>query len=258
MARSGTALFDLTGRIALVTGAGQGLGLGMSRALASAGAAIVMVGRDEERIEACARSVRDTGATAAARTCDLLEPDAVTALVDGTIAEFGRIDILVNNAGIQSRGALVDVPDADWDRMLATHMSAPFRLSKAIAPSMIARRSGKIINTVSVLAELGRPMVVPYAAAKGGLRMLTRALAVELAPHNVQVNAIGPGYFVTEMNRDLLGDQAYRQAVDRRVPAGRWGDPDELSGAILYLASEASSYVNGQVLFVDGGLTASF
>lgn len=258
MAQSGTALFDLTGRIALVTGAGQGLGFSMAQALAAAGATVVLVGRDRSKIEAKADIIRQKGGVARGCSCDLLQPDAVTALIDDTIAALGRIDILVNNAGIQARGPLVEFPDVTWDQMLATHMSAPFRLSKAVAPSMIARRSGKIINTVSVLSELGRPMVVPYAAAKGGLRMLTRALAVELAPHNVQVNAIGPGYFVTEMNRELLDDEAYKLAVEKRVPAGRWGDPDELSGAILYLASDASAYVNGQVLFVDGGLTASF
>jgi gluconate 5-dehydrogenase len=258
MARSGAALFDLTGRIALITGAGQGLGFSMAQALAAAGATVVMVGRDGSKIEAKANIIREKGGIAMGRICDLLQPDAITALIDETITALDHIDILVNNAGIQARGPLVDFPDGTWDQMLATHMSAPFRLSKAVAPSMIARQSGKIINTVSVLSELGRPMVVPYAAAKGGLRMLTRALAVELAPHNVQVNAIGPGYFVTEMNRELLDDEAYNQAVVKRVPAGRWGDPDELSGAIMFLASDASTYVNGQILYIDGGLTASF
>lgn len=248
-------LFDLGGKVAVVTGAGRGLGAAIAGALAEAGATVVLAGRSRAPLEATAAAI---GARAEVAACDITCRAEIEALVRGAEARHGRIDILVNNAGISDRAPLVDVSDESWRRMMDTHMTGPFMACRAVLPGMIARRSGKIVNTVSVLGELGRPFVVPYAAAKGGLRMLTRALATEVAGHNIQVNGIGPGYFVTEMNAPILQDEALHAERVARVPARRWGRPEELGGTAVYLASRASDYVCGQIVYVDGGLTASF
>src|SRR4051794_19545155 len=245
--------FDLSGRTALVTGGGSGLGLAMAEGLAAAGAAVVVVGRDKGKLEAGAKAIGAAGA----EVCDLLDRAAIAPLVARVERAHGPVEILVNNAGIQHRAPIQDFPAEAWDRMIATHLSAPFFLAQAVAPGMIARRRGKIINTLSVTSELGRPTIIPYASAKGGLRMLTRGLAVELGPHNIQVNGIGPGYFTTEMNRALIDNPEFDAWVKKRTPAGRWGDPSELAGAAVFLASPAADYVTGQVIFVDGGFTAS-
>ncbi len=249
--------FDLSGRVALVTGGGSGLGRAMAEGLAGAGAKVVLVGRDRERLEAARADIEAQGGAAASAPCDLLDRGAIRPLIEGVETEHGPIDILVNNAGIQHRAPLREFPAEAWDRMIATHLSAPFFLAQAAAKSMIERRRGKIINTLSITSELGRPTIIPYAAAKGGLRMLTRGLAVELGPFNIQVNGIAPGYFRTEMNRALLDNPEFNAWVEKRTPAGRWGDPSELAGAAVFLASDAASYVTGQVIFVDGGFTAS-
>ena len=245
--------FDLSGKTALVTGGGSGLGLAMAEGLASAGARVVIVGRDRGKLEAAREKIGAAGVA----PCDLLDRAAIGPLVETVEHEHGVIEILVNNAGIQHRAPVQDFPAEAWDRMIATHLSAPFFLAQLVARGMIARKRGKIINTLSVTSELGRPTIVPYAAAKGGLRMLTRGLAVELGPHNVQVNGIAPGYFTTEMNRALIDNPEFDAWVKKRTPAGRWGDPSELAGAAVFLASGAADYVNGQVIFVDGGFTAS-
>jgi gluconate 5-dehydrogenase len=250
-------VFDLSGAVALVTGGGSGLGLAMTEGLASAGAAIAIVGRNFERLEATAASLRNDGAQAHAFVCDLTDRTAIPGLAARVAAELGPVDILVNNAGIQQRAAFIDFPADGWDMMIATHLSAAFFLSQEIAREMIKRRRGKIINTLSVASELGRATIVPYAAAKGGLKMLTRGLATELGAYNIQVNGIAPGYFKTEMNRALTEDKAFDAWVCGRTPARRWGEPDELAGAAVFLASPASDFVSGQVLFVDGGLTAA-
>lgn len=171
--------------------------------------------------------------------------------------DVGPLDILLNNAGVQQRAPLTEFPAEGWDRMMATHISAPFFLAQAIARHMIIRRRGKIINTLSIMSELGRPMIVPYTTAKGGLKMLTRGLAVELGAHNIQVNGIAPGYFRTEMNQALMDDPKFDAWVKQRTPANRWGEPDEIGGVAVFLASGASDFVTGQVIFVDGGFTAS-
>jgi gluconate 5-dehydrogenase len=245
--------FDLSGRLALVTGGGSGLGHAIASGLAGAGAKVVIVGRDAKRLE---RAARETGAAGAA-VCDVTDRDAIGRLVQEVERGHGAIDILVNNAGIQQRAPFPEFPADGWDRMIATHLSAPFFLAQAVVPAMIERGHGKIINTLSVTSELGRPTIVPYTAAKGGLRMLTRGLAVELGPKNIQVNGIAPGYFATEMNTALMQDPDFDAWVRKRTPAGRWGEPHELAGAAVFLASRAADYVNGQVLFVDGGFTAS-
>jgi gluconate 5-dehydrogenase len=250
-------LFDLTGRTALVTGGGSGLGLAIAEGLAAAGARVVLVGRDIAKLHAASERMRGTGAQAGYVACNLLDGSAVAALVEEVKADHGPVDILVNNAGIQHRAAFVEFPRASWDQIIATHLSAPFSLCQAIVPDMIARGHGKIINTLSVMSELGRPTIVPYTAAKGGLKMLTRGLAAELGLHNIQVNGIGPGYFRTELNRALFENPEFDSWVKKRTPAGRWGEPDELVGTAVFLASKASDFVTGQIVFVDGGLTAS-
>ena len=245
--------FDLSAKTALVTGGGSGLGLAMAEGLAAAGAKVVVVGLDKGKLDAAAKTI----GAAAAEVCDLLDRAALKPLFERVERAHGPIEILVNNAGIQHRAPVQDFPAEAWDRMIATHLSAPFFLAQLAARGMISRGHGKIINTLSVTSELGRPTIVPYASAKGGLRMLTRGLAVELGPHNIQVNGIAPGYFTTEMNRALIENPEFDAWVKKRTPAGRWGDPSELAGACVFLASPAADYVTGQVIFVDGGFTAS-
>jgi gluconate 5-dehydrogenase len=171
--------------------------------------------------------------------------------------DHGRLDILVNNAGIQRRNPLVDFKLTDWDDIIATNLTAPFLVAQAALPGMIARRSGKIINIASLMSDLARPTVVPYTAAKGGVRQLTRGMAVELAPHNIQVNAISPGYFATEMNRALIDNAEFNAWVCKRTPAGRWGEPVELAGLAVFLASRAADYMTGQIVIMDGGMSVS-
>lgn len=249
-----TDQFSLKGKTAVVTGAGRGLGAAIATALGAAGARIVLVGRTREPLEKVRRAIEDAGGQASAEICDVTEAQAVTE----TMAAVGHIDILVNNAGISHRASLTDVSEAAWDEVMAVNLKGPFLTTRAVLPGMIERRQGKVINVVSVVGELGRPFVVPYSTSKGGLRMMTRALATEVAAHNVQVNGIGPGYFVTDMNRAIMDDAPLYQSRVSRVPAARWGDPEELGGTAVFLASRASDYVTGQVIYVDGGLSSSF
>lgn len=250
-------LFDLSGRTALVTGGGSGLGLAMAAALGRHGAHVVLVGRDGGKLERAVAALFAEGCSASAESCDLTDPQALDAMLARVAAREGDIDILLNNAGIQHREPITDISDADWDRVLTTNLTVPFRLARAIGRIMIARKQGKIVNTLSVLSDLGRASVVPYAAAKGGLKMLTRGLATECGPHNVQVNGIAPGYFATEMNIALTEDETFSSWLTGRTPMRRWGQPTELGGAAVFLASSASDFVTGHVLTVDGGLTAS-
>jgi gluconate 5-dehydrogenase len=249
--------FDLSGRHVLLTGGGSGLGLAIAEGLAAAGARLSLVGRDEGKLQGAADRIGKAGGTAAPFRCDVTDRDALPALVETAERAGGPIDVLFNNAGVQQRAPVLAFPAEGWDRMIATHLSAPFFLSQAVAPGMVERRRGKIINTLSLMSELGRPTIVPYTAAKGGLKMLTRGLATELGPHNIQVNGIAPGYFRTDMNEALMADPDFDGWVRNRTPARRWGEPHELVGAAILLASSASDFINGQVLFVDGGLTAS-
>jgi gluconate 5-dehydrogenase len=251
------SLFDLSGRTALITGGGSGLGLAIAQALASGGAKVILLGRNAAALEKSAGEIAASGQKAGHIVCDLADADAIRPAVETVQREHGAIDILVNNAGIQQRAAVVDFPKEGWDRMIAVHLSAPFLLAQAVAGGMIERGHGKIINIASIMSDLARPTIVPYAAAKGGLKMLTRGLAVELGPRNIQVNAIAPGFFKTEMNRALIDNPEFDGWVKKRTPAGRWADPSELAGVALLLASRASNYINGQIIYVDGGLTAS-
>ena len=251
------AQFDLTGRHALVTGGGSGLGLALSQGLAAAGATVTLVGRDEDKLARAAEALPAKGDHAGFLVCDLTDRRALAGLVPAAEDARGPVEILVNNAGIQNRAPITEFPAEGWDAMIATHLTAPFLLAQSVARGMMSRGRGKIINTLSVMAELGRPTIVPYTAAKGGLRMLTRGLAAELGPHNIQVNGIAPGYFRTDMNQALIANPEFDAWVKKRTPAARWGEPHELAGLAVLLASRASDYISGQVIFVDGGLTAS-
>lgn len=249
--------FDLTGRVALVTGAYRGLGFAIATGLARAGATVVLNGRKSAEIRAAAEKLRAQGFAAGASVFDVTDRSAVRAAIHALVAEHGAIDILFNNAGIQRRGPMVDFSPADWDAVIATNLTAPFVVSQAVLPSMIEHKRGKIVHIASLTSELARPSIVPYTAAKGGVRQLTRGMAVELAPHNIQVNAIAPGYFATEMNSALLADAQFTAWVEKRTPAGRWGDPAEIAGLAVFLASSASDYVTGQILFIDGGMSVA-
>jgi len=249
--------FDLTGRNALVTGGGSGLGLAIARGLAQAGAHVVINGRDRARLEAAAAELARDGYAVATAAFDVTEAAAVGAAI-AALERDSPLDILVNNAAVNRRGPLDTFGADEWRALMATNLDGPFFVARAVIPGMKARRRGKIINLCSLASDIGRPNIVPYAASKGGVRMLTRALAVELAPHNIQVNGIAPGFFRTEMNAALLADAEFSAWVARRTPAGRWGEPPEIAGAAVFLASAAADYVTGHLLSVDGGFGAAY
>ncbi len=249
--------FDLAGRVALVTGAYRGLGFAIAQGLARAGATVVVNGRKHDEVVAAAKKLTDAGLAATTEEFDVTDGAAVRKGIAAIEARHGHLDIVVNNAGIQRRTPFVDFSQKDWDDVIATNLTAPFLVSQAALPGMIARRSGKIIHIASLMSELARPTVVPYTAAKGGVRQLTRGMAVELAPHNIQVNAIAPGYFATEMNRALIDNAEFNAWVCKRTPAGRWGQPDEIAGLAVFLASSAADYMTGQMLVMDGGMSVA-
>lgn len=244
-------LFDLSGRRALVTGSSQGIGLALAEGLAAHGATVILNGRDPDRLATAAAGL---GASAAA--FDVTDPASVARAV-AEIETEGPIDILVNNAGIQHRAPLEDFPIDRWRALLETNVSSLFYVGQAVARGMIARGRGKIINIASVQSELARPGIAPYTAAKGAVRNLTRGMATDWARHGLQVNAIAPGYFRTPLNQALVDNPDFSAWLAARTPAGRWGEVAELIGAAVFLASDASSFVNGHTLFVDGGITTS-
>ena len=248
--------FDLTGRTALVTGSSRGLGLAMARALGRAGARVVLNGRDAATLTDTAGRLAEEGIAAEFAVFDVTEEAQVEAEIAQIERSVGTIDILVNNAGFQYRKPLVEFEEDRFERMIETHLVAAFLVARRVAPGMIERRRGKIINICSLTSEVARPTISAYTAAKGGLKMLTRGMCADWARYNIQANGIGPGYFATEMNRALMADPAFDGWVKTRTPAGRWAKPDELGGAVVYLASAASDFVNGQILYVDGGLLA--
>ena len=249
--------FDLSEKIALVTGAYRGLGFAIAQGLGRAGAAVVLNGRRQDTLEGAAQRLRAQGLRVSISVFDVTDREAVRTGVTAIQKELGSVDILFNNAGIQRRGALADFTQEQWDEIIATNLTAPFVVSQAVLPGMIAKKRGKIVHIASVMSELARPTVVPYTAAKGGVRQLTRGMAVELAPHNIQVNAIAPGYFATEMNRALIDNAEFNAWVCKRTPAGRWGNPDEMAGLAVFLASGASDYITGQLLVIDGGMSVA-
>lgn len=254
---AGQSLFDLTARIALVTGSSQGIGLALARGLAQAGATVVLNGRDEAKLAAATEQLRAEGLRATSAAFDVTQADAVETAVARIESETGPIGILVNNAGIHRRSPLEEMSGAQWREVIETNLTSAFVVSRQVAPRMIARRSGKIINTCSVMSEVCRPTTGNYAAAKGGLKMLTRAMATEWAKHNLQINGIGPGYFATELTQPLVQNPTFSDWIRTRTPAGRWGKPEELVGAAVFLAAPASNFVNGQILYVDGGLLSA-
>ncbi|HEY4287241.1 MAG TPA: gluconate 5-dehydrogenase [Puia sp.] len=252
-------LFDLEGNIALVTGGTQGIGAAIARGLGLAGASLVINARNQEKLDAFVGELKRDNIVATGVLFDITDSSATKEAVENIEKEIGPIGILVNNAGIIRRAPSEELEENDWNDVILTNLTAPFILSKYVGRRMIARKKGKIINICSLMSELGRETVGAYAAAKGGLKMLTRNLATEWAGHNIQVNGIGPGYIATPINENYREKgNPLNDYIISRTPAGRWGTPEDLVGAAVFFASRASDFVNGQILYVDGGLLTSF
>lgn len=247
-------LFDLSGRTALVTGSSRGLGHAIANGLGDAGARLVLNSRSEKRIAAVADDMRKAGYEVYEATFDVTSETAVKAAFERFDAEGLEIDILVNNAGIQHREPLVELSLTDWQRVIDTNLTSAFLVGREAARRMIPRGRGKIINVGSLTSEVARATVIPYTAAKGGVKLLTKGMAAEWAKFGIQANAIGPGYMLTDMNEALVNNPQFDAWVKSRTPAGRWGEPQELVGTAVFLASSASDYVNGQIIYVDGGM----
>jgi len=252
-----SALFDLKGKWALISGSSQGIGFALARGLALHQASLVLNGRSEDKLRASAQKLRDEGFEVATAAFDVTDWQDVRCGVERIEAEIGPIDILINNAGIQIRSPLEDFAPQQWQDLLATNISGVFYLAQAVARFMIARGRGKIINIASVQSELARPNIAPYTATKGAIRNLTRGMATDWAKYGLQINALAPGYFKTPLNKALVEDQDFSQWLEKRTPAGRWGEVEELVGAAVFLSAPASSFVNGHTLYVDGGITIS-
>lgn len=250
-------MFNIKGKVALVTGSSHGLGKGYATVLGKCGARIVINSHVDTGLEETANELKALGIETYISKFDITKTKEVEAAIGKIEKEFGEIDILVNNAGIQIRHPLEEFPEEDFDAIINTNLKGAFIVSKAIAPSMIKKKCGKIINICSLQSALGRETIAPYAAAKGGLQMFTKAMCVEWAKHNIQVNGIAPGYFDTEMTKALVENETFNSWLCGRTPANRWGKPEELHGALLLLASNASSFINGQVIYVDGGVLVS-
>ncbi len=248
--------FDLTGRRALVTGSGQGIGLALARALGQAGATVVLNGRGAAKLEQAAARLSAEGLAVETMVFDVTDRQAVADAITEIETRLGPIDILVNNAGIQRRMPLEDFPEETWHELIRTNLDSVFFVAQAVARAMIPRKRGKIINVCSVQSELGRPGIAPYTATKGAVKMLTKGMCADWAKHGMQINGLGPGYFDTELTKALVDDAVFSDWLCKRTPAGRWGRVEELGGAVVFLASGASDFVNGQILYVDGGMTS--
>ena len=249
-----TALFDLSGRTALITGSARGIGHALAEGLAAAGAQVIINGRSQSGVDQAVAALKAKGLQVLGAAFDVADPEAVDAAFRRFDSQGLAIDILINNAGIQHRQPMLELDVKDWQRVLDTNLTAAFQVGREAAKRMIARgRGGKIINIGSLTSEAARATVAPYAVAKGGIKLLSRAMAAEWARHDIQANTIGPGYIRTEMNEALVNDPQFDAWVKASNPAQRWGTPQELVGTAIFLASAASNYVNGQIIYVDGG-----
>ncbi|MDT7838458.1 SDR family oxidoreductase [Aquabacterium sp. OR-4] len=249
--------FRLDGKLALVTGSSAGIGLALARGLAQAGAAVVLNGRDAGKLEAARATLAAEGLNVQARTFDVTDAAQVDTAVAAIEAELAPVEILVNNAGIQRRGAFHEFAAQDWADIMRTNVDSLFIVGQAVARRMVGRQRGRIINIASVQSELGRPGIAPYAASKGAVKMLTKGMAIDLGPHGITVNGLGPGYFKTELTAKLVADDTFSGWLLSRTPSRRWGEVEELAPACVFLASDAAAFVNGHILYVDGGVTAS-
>ncbi|MEU5267023.1 SDR family oxidoreductase [Streptomyces hygroscopicus] len=252
-------LFDIAGRTALVTGSSRGIGHALARGLAEAGCTVVLNGRDPQALEEAAKAVADSGGAGAAvhtAAFDVTDGPAVAAGIAEVEERVGPLDILVNNAGMQNRAPLLEFPDTAWQQIVDTNLTSAFLVGREAARRMTERGHGKIINICSLQSEVVRPGIAPYAATKGALKMLTKGMCADWGRYGIQVNGLGPGYIETELTRPLVEDEEFSAWVRGRTPAGRWGRTEDLVGALLYLASPASDFVSGQVLYVDGGMTS--
>lgn len=252
-----SGLFDLTGRLALVTGSAQGIGHSLAKGLAEHGAAVVVNGRSVDKVARAVTALTDLDLAAEGSIFDVVDASKVEAEVERIEKEIGPIDILVNNAGVQFRKPLEEFPDEEWHRLLQTNVTGVYNVGKAVAKRMIPRRRGKIINIGSVMSELARANIAPYTATKGAVRNLTRGMCADWAKYGIQINAISPGFFRTKLNKALVDDPEFSLWLEKRTPTGRWGEVEELVGAAVFLSSDASSFVNGQTIYVDGGLTVT-
>ena len=250
-------MFSLAGRRALVTGSSRGIGFAIAAALAAAGADVILNGRDEVTLGEAASKLAEGGARVRAVAFDVTSEESVGDAVDWCESEVGPIDILVNNAGMQYRAALDEFPADKFDQVIRTNLHSAFYVGQAVAKRMIPRGHGKIVNICSVMSNLARPSIAPYAASKAAIANLTRGMAVDWAKHGLNINGIAPGYIRTELNEALLKNEEFNSWVEKRTPMGRWGDPAELGGAAVFLASDASKFVNGHILYVDGAFTAT-
>lgn len=250
-------LFNLSGKRVLITGSAQGIGNLLAGGLAEYGAEIIINDRTQERADQAALALVSKGHRAVGYAFDVTRAAEVEQAIAHIEEDIGAIDILINNAGIQRRFPFTEFPEDEWDKIIEVNQKGVFLVSQQVAKYMISRREGKIINICSMQSELGRKTITPYAASKGAVKMLTRGMCVELAEYNIQVNGIAPGYFATEMTSALVNDEAFSTWLYQRTPAARWGKPEELIGAAVYLASPAANFVNGHLLFVDGGMLAA-
>jgi gluconate 5-dehydrogenase len=248
-------LFNLSGKRALITGSSQGIGFGLARGLAEAGAHVILNGRDAAKLNSAANELRKQGYSISEAAFDVTSENEIASSVEKIEIE-GPIDILFNNAGMQFRTPLEDYPPEKFRELLRVNVESVFLVAQAVARHMIKRKTGKIINICSVQSELGRPSIAPYTATKGAVKMLTKGMCADWAKHNIQINAIGPGYFKTPLNQALVDNPEFSSWLEKRTPAGRWGDVEELMGAAVFLASDASSFINGHILYVDGGITS--
>jgi gluconate 5-dehydrogenase len=249
--------FRLTGRIALITGSSASIGLALARGLAQAGATVVLNGRDPAKLEQASATLKSEGLDSHIQCFNVTQGNEVQLAIEAIEQRIGPIEILVNNAGMQRRMPLQDFSHEHWHELLRTNLDSVFFVGQAVAKHMITRGHGKIINICSVQSELGRPGIAPYAASKGAVKMLTKGMAIDWGPLGLNVNGIGPGYFKTELNEKLVADLDFNTWLTARTPSRRWGEVAELAGAAVFLASDASKFVNGHILYVDGGVTAS-